>query len=86
MNVPFGSLVWHLPRFFDWSRPSRKNASEYSPSLNERTSKNSESAFTALVPTPFMPAENWKASESNLPPVFIWLTQSTTFSSGMPRP
>ena len=86
MNVPSGSRVAHFPRFFDTSRPSRKNPSEYSPPRNERTSKNSESAFTAFVPTPFMPAENWKLSLSNLPPVFICETQSTTFSSGMPRP
>ena len=86
MNVPFGSRVRHVPRFCDLSRPSSKYASENSPSRNARTSKNSESALTAFVPTPFMPAENWKLSLSNLPPVFIWLTQSTTFSSGMPRP
>ena len=52
-------MVLSLPRFLDFSRPSSKYASENSPSRNERTSKNSESAFTAFVPTPFMPAENW---------------------------
>ena len=86
MYVPFGSRVLHVPRFLDWRRPSLKYASENSPSRKLRTSKNSERALTALVPTPFMPAENWKLSESNLPPVFICETQSTTFSSGMPRP
>jgi hypothetical protein len=43
-------------------------------------------AFTALVPTPFMPTENWKTSSLNLPPVLICDTQSTTLPSGMPRP
>ena len=85
--MPFltpGSL--HLPRFFETSFPSRKNASENSPSRNARTSNSLERALTAFVPTPFMPAENWKASESNLPPVFISLTHSTTLPSGIPRP
>jgi hypothetical protein len=38
------------------------------------------------VPTPFKPTENWKTSSLYLPPVLIWLTQSTSFPSGIPRP
>ena len=82
--MPLGSSL--LPVLFDLSLPASKYASEKRPSRYERISKNSESAFTAFVPTPFMPAENWKFSVSNFAPVFILLTQSTTLSSGMPRP
>jgi hypothetical protein len=48
--------------------------------------KRCESAFTALVPTPFKPTENWKTSSLYLPPVLICETQSTSLPSGMPRP
>ena len=48
--------------------------------------KKSESALTALVPTPLSPTDFWKAPESYLPPVLILETQSITFPSGIPRP
>ena len=50
------------------------------------TSKALDRAFTALVPTPFSPTENWNTSSLYLPPVLISLTQSISLPSGMPRP
>ena len=79
-----GSLSF--PRRFDTSFPFANVASENSPSRTERTVNSSESAFTAFVPTPFIPTENWNASVLNLPPVFSSETQSTTFPRGIPRP
>ena len=52
----------------------------------DSTIKLEESAFTALVPTPFKPTDFLKALESYLPPVFILETTSTTFPKGIPRP
>jgi hypothetical protein len=64
-----------------WKRAVRKR-----PSRQLVTSKSAESAFTAFVPTPLRPTENWKTSSLYLPPVLIWLTHSTSLPSGMPRP
>ena len=56
------------------------------PSRKLTTSNSEDRAFTAFVPTPFRPTENWNTSSLNLPPVLTLLTQSMTFPSGMPRP
>ena len=55
-------------------------------SLFDSTIKLEESAFTALVPTPFNPTDFLNALESYFPPVFIFETTSTTLPSGIPRP
>ena len=52
----------------------------------DSTLKYSESAFTALVPTPLSPTDFLNARESYLPPVFILETTSTTLPNGIPRP
>ena len=72
--------------FSRFSFPRSKLACLNFPSRKLFTSKLEESAFTAFVPTPFRPTENWKTSSLYLPPVLIWLTHSTTLPSGMPRP
>ena len=66
--------------------PFSNSATLHSPSRKDCTLKKSESAFTALVPTPFSPTDFWNAPESYLPPVLILETQSITFPSGIPRP
>ena len=67
-------------------RPCENSAIFALPSRIDFTLKNSESALTALVPTPFKPTDFLNAFESYLPPVFILETASTTFPKGIPRP
>ena len=61
-------------------------------SRREMTEKRSESALTAFRPTPFRPMEHANGAGlpsfplTNLPPVLIFETHSTTFPNGMPRP
>ena len=83
--VPLGASVSQTGYSFT-SRPHSNSARFSLPSRTETTWKKLESALTAFTPTPFMPIDFWKASESYLAPVFILATQSTTFSSGIPRP
>jgi hypothetical protein len=54
------------------------------PSLKACTLKLSESALTALVPTPFNPTDFLKTLESYLAPVFILETTSTQWSFHSP--
>ena len=68
------------------SSPLEKSTSFFWPSLIEKTLNDSDNAFTAFVPTPFKPIDFLNASESYLPPVFIWETHSKTFPSGIPLP
>jgi len=84
-SVPSGASP-SLPCLSDLSLPRSKLARRNLPSRNEATSNADDSAFTALVPTPFRPTENWNTSSLYLPPVLICETHSTTLPSGMPRP
>ena len=85
MKVPSGSVARRRFSTFCFL-PRRKRAYFERPDRQLSTSKASDSAFTALVPTPFSPTENWKTSSLYLPPVCIFDTQSTTLPKGMPRP
>ena len=66
--------------------PNSKAARLACSSRTDSTTKEEESALTALVPTPFRPTDFLNARESYFPPVFILETTSTTFPKGIPRP
>ena len=83
--VPFFCGVFSKGKSFTTS-PLVNDTFLSSPSLMDSTEKSAESAFTALVPTPFKPTDFLKALESYLPPVFILETTSFTFPRGMPLP
>ena len=80
-SVPFRSL--EIVRPSSTNSPLVNFANAFSPSRTELTSKLSESAFTALVPTPFRPTLNWNTSLLYFAPVLILETHSTNLPNGI---
>ena len=83
--VPFLSAT-PLSLVSEISSPAAKRTVRASPSRTLRIVNALESAFTALMPTPFSPTDFLNAFESYLAPVFIFEATSTSLPSGMPRP
>ena len=84
--VPAGAFDARA-RFISSTTSAREKRIDFVfPSRNAWISKWSDSAFTALIPTPFRPTDFWNASESYFAPVLIFAAQSISLPNGIPRP